>query len=70
MANATMNDQQIFFIFCFTSEQISSEVNVLFDDVTEEFSQISMILQRCVEWRKNDLNAYKDTYFSLCLPKV
>ncbi|XP_037038522.1 PAX3- and PAX7-binding protein 1 isoform X2 [Bradysia coprophila] len=51
-------------------EQISSEVTVLFDDVTEEFSQIASILKRCEEWRRNDLDAYKDTYFSLCLPKI
>ncbi|KAJ6635023.1 PAX3- and PAX7-binding protein 1 [Pseudolycoriella hygida] len=51
-------------------EQISSEVSVLFDDVTEEFSQISSVLERFEEWRKNDFNSYKDTYFSLCLPKI
>lgn len=43
---------------------------MLFDDVTEEFSQISLILEKCEEWRKNDFNSYKETYFSLCLPKV
>lgn len=52
------------------TEQISSEVSVLFNDVTEEFSQISSILDRFEEWRKNDFTSYKETYFSLCLPKV
>lgn len=62
-----INGKLILVVF---TEQISSEVSVLFDDVTDEFRQISSILERCEEWRKNDFNSYKDTYFSLCLPKV
>ena len=43
---------------------------MLFDDTTEEFSQISSILTKFEEWRRNDFTAYKDTYFNLCLPKI
>lgn len=46
------------------------EVSLVFEDVSDEYSQISMILDRFEEWRKNDFDTYKDTYFSLCLPKV
>lgn len=52
------------------SDQISMEVSLVFEDVSDEYSQIAMILDRFEEWRKNDFDTYKDTYFSLCLPKV
>lgn len=52
------------------SDQLSIEVKLVFDDVSEEFSQISTILDKFEEWRRNDFETYKDTYFNLCLPKV
>lgn len=51
-------------------DQLSIEVKLVFDDVSEEFSQISSILDKFEEWRRNDFETYKDTYFNLCLPKV
>lgn len=42
----------------------------MFDDVNEEFSQISSILRKFEEWRNYDFDSYKDTYVSLCLPKI
>lgn len=51
-------------------DQLSIEVKLVFDDVSEEFSQISTILDKFEEWRRNDFETYKDTYFNLCLPKV
>lgn len=52
------------------SEQISAEATLIFEDVTEEFSNLSTILQHFESWRNRDIRSYKDTYFSLCLPKV
>lgn len=43
---------------------------LVFEDVTEEFSDLSTILQHFEDWRNRDIASYKDTYFSLCLPKV
>lgn len=56
-------------IFRFT-EQISAEVTLIFEDVTDDFCQMSNVLEHFEAWRKRDFDAYKDTYFSLCLPKV
>lgn len=42
----------------------------MFEDVTEEFSDMSAVLQHFESWRNRDMGSYKDTYFSLCLPKV
>lgn len=43
---------------------------LIFEDVTEDFSDLSTILQHFESWRNRDIGSYKDTYFSLCLPKV
>lgn len=42
----------------------------MFEDVTEEFSDMTAVLQHFESWRNRDMGSYKDTYFSLCLPKV
>lgn len=43
---------------------------MIFDDVTDEFCQTSLILKRFEMWRQRDRSSYTNTYFSLCLPKV
>lgn len=52
------------------TEQISAEATLIFEDASEEFCELSDILKRFVEWRNRDMTSYKDTYFSLCLPKI
>lgn len=52
------------------SEQINAEANLIFEDVTDEFSDLALILKHFENWRHRDMSSYKDTYFSLCLPKV
>lgn len=52
------------------SEQISAEAVLVFEDVTDEFSQMSAVLEHFQSWRDHDMTTYKDTYFNLCLPKV
>lgn len=54
----------------FILELLATEQNLVFDDVSDDFSKISSILDKFEEWRKNDFTTYKDTYFSICLPKV
>lgn len=57
----------ISFIF---SAQIKSDAGLIFDEVVEEYCELPQILQRFDEWKKKDLNAYKEAYVHLCLPKI
>jgi len=41
-----------------------------FDDVTEDFSKIELILMKFYAWRKTDMSSYQDAFVSLCLPKL
>lgn len=50
--------------------QVKTEAELIFDDVSEEYTELSLILQKFNEWKKNDLTAYKDAYIHLCLPKI
>lgn len=50
--------------------QIKQEVSLVFDDVSEEYCQLELILEKFSEWKKKDLNAYKESFFHLCLPKI
>lgn len=43
---------------------------LVFEDVTEDFSDLSIILQHFEDWRKRDIDSYRDTFFNICLPKV
>lgn len=54
------------------TEQISAEAILIFEDASEEFSELAAVLIHFEEWRNRDITSYKDTYFSLwqCLPKV
>lgn len=52
------------------SELLTIEQTQVFEDVSEGFDQISSILNKFEEWRNSDLTTYKDTFFSICLPKV
>jgi GC-rich sequence DNA-binding factor len=50
--------------------QIKSDASLIFDDVSEEYCDLAFILQKFDEWKKKDLNAYKEAYIHLCLPKI
>ncbi|XP_070493177.1 PAX3- and PAX7-binding protein 1 isoform X1 [Chironomus tepperi] len=50
--------------------QIKQEAALLFDDVTDEYCELPFILQKFEEWKKKDLNSYKEAFVHLCLPKV
>lgn len=51
-------------------QQVLEESLAVFDDTTDEFCDIRLVLRRFNEWKRNDLAAYKDAYVSVCLPKV
>lgn len=58
------------FLFWLFPAQIKSEATRIFDEVVEEYCELPHILQKFDEWKKKDLNAYKEAYVHLCLPKV
>ncbi|XP_017042677.1 PAX3- and PAX7-binding protein 1 isoform X2 [Drosophila ficusphila] len=41
-----------------------------FEDVTDDFSKIELILTKFYAWRKTDMSSYQDAFVSLCLPKL
>lgn len=43
---------------------------MIFDEVVEEYCELPQILQKFYEWKKKDMNAYKEAYVHLCLPKI
>jgi len=53
-----------------STAQIESESVEAFDDVTEDFSKIELILMKFYAWRKTDMSSYQDAFVSLCLPKL
>jgi GC-rich sequence DNA-binding factor len=50
--------------------QIHSDAMLIFDDVAEEFCELPLVLQHFEEWKRKDLNAYKEAFIHLCLPKL
>lgn len=50
--------------------KIKQEASVVFEDVSEEYCQLPLILEKFEGWKKKDLNAYKESFFHLCLPKI
>ncbi|XP_037729184.1 PAX3- and PAX7-binding protein 1 isoform X1 [Drosophila subpulchrella] len=53
-----------------STAQIESQSVEAFDDVTEDFSKIELILMKFYAWRKTDMSSYQDAFVSLCLPKL
>ncbi|KAL1131746.1 hypothetical protein AAG570_011359 [Ranatra chinensis] len=51
-------------------EVIEQDARHVFEDTLDEFATIRGILQRFEAWRTTDMDAYKEAYVSLCLPKL
>lgn len=52
------------------SAQLKSDAAMIFDEVVEEFCELPQILHKFDEWKQKDINAYKEAYVHLCLPKI
>lgn len=52
------------------SAQIESQSLEAFEDVTDDFCKVELILMKFYAWRKTDMTSYQDAFVSLCLPKV
>ncbi|KAH8369131.1 hypothetical protein KR009_002447 [Drosophila setifemur] len=50
--------------------QMETEATGTFEDVTDDFCKIELILMKFFAWRKTDMASYQDAFVSLCLPKV
>ena len=57
-------------IFSHISERLSAEAERLFEDVEEDFSQISGVKSRFERWRNEQGESYHEAYIGLCLPKL
>ncbi|XP_030565677.1 PAX3- and PAX7-binding protein 1 isoform X1 [Drosophila novamexicana] len=51
-------------------ELIESQAAEVFEDVTDDFCKIDLILVKFYAWRKTDMNSYQDAFVTLCLPKL
>lgn len=50
--------------------QIKNEATLLFEDVEEDYCEISHIKKRFESWKQKELNSYKEAFVNLCLPKI
>ncbi|ODN06382.1 PAX3- and PAX7-binding protein 1 [Orchesella cincta] len=50
-------------------DAILHEASLIFEDVNEDFATISGVLERFEEWRDSDMDAYKESYAYMCVPK-
>lgn len=51
-------------------KEVAAEAAQVFDDAGPEYSDVQEILDKFQTWRTTEMDAYKDAYVSLCLPKV
>ncbi|XP_039437366.1 PAX3- and PAX7-binding protein 1 [Culex pipiens pallens] len=51
-------------------KEVAAEAAQVFDDAGGEFCDVQEILDKFQSWRATEMDAYKDAYVSLCLPKV
>jgi hypothetical protein len=43
---------------------------LIFEDVVEEFHDFELIMKNFEEWKKFELDSYKEAYVNLSLPKI
>uniref|UniRef100_A0A023EZG3 Putative transcriptional regulator binding to the gc-rich sequence n=1 Tax=Triatoma infestans TaxID=30076 RepID=A0A023EZG3_TRIIF len=51
-------------------EVIEQDSKHVFEDTLDEFATVRGILERFESWRRSDIDAYREAYVSLCLPKL
>ncbi|XP_026823974.1 PAX3- and PAX7-binding protein 1 isoform X2 [Ooceraea biroi] len=51
-------------------DEIDNNCQDIFSDVMEEYCTVRGILSKFESWRETDIDAYKEAYVSLCLPKI
>eukprot|EP00090_Calanus_glacialis_P046886 TRINITY_DN9429_c0_g1_i2.p1 TRINITY_DN9429_c0_g1~~TRINITY_DN9429_c0_g1_i2.p1 ORF type:complete len:807 (-),score=326.26 TRINITY_DN9429_c0_g1_i2:237-2657(-) len=51
-------------------QDVENQSRMVLEDVVEEFSVISRVMERLQAWRTTDPDSYQSAYVSLCLPKI
>lgn len=51
-------------------QDVENQARMVLDDVVEEFSVMSRVMERLQSWRTADPESYQSAYVSLCLPKI
>lgn len=59
-----------YFVGVAFSEQILSDADEVFEDVIDEFHDMDLIMKQFEEWKRFDINSYKEAYVDLSLPKI
>lgn len=57
------------FVFIYL-EVIKSDLDLLMDDVLEEFVSVDFVLKHMSEWKNKYLDSYIEAYVNVCLPKL
>ena len=50
--------------------EVETQARLAMEDVVEEFSVLSKVMERLQAWREEDEESYNSAYVSLCLPKI
>ena len=50
--------------------EVETQARLAMEDVVEEFSVLSNVMDRLQTWRRGDGESYNSAYVSLCLPKI
>jgi len=51
-------------------KDVENQARICMEDVIEDFADLSVVQDKMVGWREDDVESYKSAYVSLCLPKV
>ena len=51
-------------------QDVKKQSRMVLEDVVEEFSVISRVMERLQAWRTTNIDSYQSTCVSLCLPKI
>ena len=52
------------------ADQIRTSVRELFEDVVDEFHELTYIKQQFQKWKQRQNESYTEAYIALCLPKL
>jgi len=51
-------------------QDVENQARMVLEDVVDEFSVMSKVMERLQSWRSTDPESYQSAYVSLCLPKI
>lgn len=51
-------------------QDVKKQSRMVLEDMVEEFSVISRVMERLQAWRTTNIDSYQSTCVSLCLPKI